>query len=80
MKIILPKNDLEEIYSAFPTNGEGFFDRETFREKKRTSQNLSDFNPILSDITYAIQDPRIVAKISELCSMNFIEPDPFFFI
>lgn len=73
---LLSKNDVEEIYSAFPTNGEGFFDRETFREKKRTSQNLSDFNPILSDITYAIQDPRIVAKISELCSMNFIEPDP----
>ena len=27
----------------------------TFR-KKSTSQNLSDFDPILSDITYAIQD------------------------
>lgn len=73
---LLPKNDVEEIYSAFPTNGEGFFDRETFREKKRTSQNLSDFNPILSDIIYAIQDPRVVAKVSKLCSMDFIEPDP----
>lgn len=73
---LMPKNDVEEIYSAFPTNGEGFFDRETFREKKRTSQNLSNFNPILSDIIYAIQDPRVVAKVSKLCSMDFIEPDP----
>ena len=73
---LLPRSDVEEIYAAFPRNGEGFFDRESFREKKRTSANLSDFNAILSDITYAIQDPRIVSKVSELCSMKSIEPDP----
>jgi len=73
---LLPQSDVEEIYAAFPRNGEGFFDRESFREKKRTSANLSDFNAILSDITYAIQDTRIVNKISELCSMKSIEPDP----
>ena len=72
----LPKNDVEEIYAAFPRNGEGFFDRESFREKKRTSADLSNFDNILSDITYAIQDPRIVTKVSKLCFMNFIEPDP----
>jgi Rps23 Pro-64 3,4-dihydroxylase Tpa1-like proline 4-hydroxylase len=73
---LLPQSDVEEIYAAFPRNGEGFFDRESFREKKRTSANLSDFNAILSDITYAIQDARVVNKISELCSMKSIEPDP----
>ena len=73
---LLPQSDVEEIYAAFPKNGEGFFDRESFREKKRTSANLSDFNAILSDITYAMQDPRIVNKVSELCSMESIEPDP----
>jgi Rps23 Pro-64 3,4-dihydroxylase Tpa1-like proline 4-hydroxylase len=73
---LLPQSDVEEIYAAFPRSGEGFFDRESFREKKRTSANLSDFNAILSDITYAIQDPRIVNKVSELCSMESIEPDP----
>jgi Rps23 Pro-64 3,4-dihydroxylase Tpa1-like proline 4-hydroxylase len=73
---LLPQSDVEEIYAAFPRNGEGFFDRESFREKKRTSANLSDFNAILSDITYAIQDPRIASKVSELCSMKSIEPDP----
>jgi len=73
---LLPQSDVEEIYAAFPRNGEGFFDRESFREKKRTSANLSDFNAILSDITYAIQDARVVNKVSELCSMKSIEPDP----
>ena len=72
----LPKNDVEEIYAAFPRNGEGFFDRESFREKKRTSADLSNFDAVLSDITFAIQDPRIIAKVSKLCMMNYIEPDP----
>lgn len=73
---LLPKEDVDEIYHAFPKNGKGFFDKESFREKKRTSRNLSDFNPILSDIIYAIQDPKVVSKVSDLCSMKNIEPDP----
>ena len=73
---LLPQSDVEDVYAAFPRNGEGFFDRESFREKKRTSANLSDFDAILSDITYAIQDARIVNKVSEICSMKSIEPDP----
>lgn len=73
---LLPQTDVDEIYAAFPRNGEGFFDRASFREKKRTSADLSKFDPILSDITYAIQDPKVVRKISALCAMNSIEPDP----
>ena len=34
---LLPEEDVNKIYNAFPKNGEGFFDRESFREKKRTS-------------------------------------------
>ena len=73
---LLPKSDVEEIYSAFPKNSYGFFDRDSFREKKRTSANLSEYDPILSDITYAFQDLRIVNKVSKLCSMKSIDPDP----
>lgn len=73
---LLPLSDVEEIYCAFPRNGDGFFDRESFREKKRTSSDLSNFEDVLSDITYAIQDLRIINKISELCSMKNIESDP----
>ena len=40
---LLPLSDVEEIYCAFPRNGDGFFDRESFREKKRTSSDLSNF-------------------------------------
>lgn len=73
---LLSQNDINKIYSAFPKNGDGFFDRESFREKKKTSANLSKYNSILSDITYAFQDTQIVEKISTICGMEHIEPDP----
>mgnify|MGYP001368300502 CR=1 FL=1 len=73
---LLPKIDVEDIYAAFPRDGEGFFSRKSFREKKSTSANLSSFNNVLSDITCAIQDPRVTDRVSELCLMNDIEPDP----
>ena len=73
---LLPKADIDEIYNAFPRDGDGFFDRESFREKKRTSASLSEFDTILSDITYAIQDPRVVNLVSEICGIEKIEPDP----
>ena len=37
---LLPQKDVEEIYNAFPRNGEGFFNKESFREKKKSSANL----------------------------------------
>ena len=73
---LLPNKDVEQIYSAFPRNGEGFFDRESFREKKRTSSDLSQYNSILSDITYAFQNQQIVSLISEIIGLEKIEPDP----
>ena len=57
---LLPKADIDEIYNAFPRDGDGFFNRESFRQKKRTSAGLSEFETILSDITYAIQEPIVV--------------------
>lgn len=73
---LLPESDVKEIYDAFPRNGEGFFDRKSFREKKRTSTDLKNYKTILSEITYAIQDSRVVSKISELTNINYLEPDP----
>ena len=73
---LLPQEDVKKIYNAFPKNADGFFDRESFREKKKTSANLSEYDDILSDITYAFQDPEIVKKISNLCGIEQIEPDP----
>jgi len=66
----------EKIYNAFPKDGNGFFNRESFREKKRTSADLSAYDKILADITYAFQEKRVVDLISKLVGFVKIEPDP----
>ena len=66
----------ENIYNAFPKDGSGFFNQESFREKKRTSADLSAYNKILSDITYSFQDKRLVDLISRIVGFDKIEPDP----
>ncbi|EED36891.1 conserved hypothetical protein [Luminiphilus syltensis NOR5-1B] len=73
---VLTKDDVNAIYNAFPKNGDGFFDRQSFREKKRTATDLSQYSPILSDITYAFQNPRVVDLITGLLELPGIEPDP----
>lgn len=73
---LLPEEMRKAVYEAFPRNGDGFFNRESFREKKRTSANLDAYDPILADITYAFQSERIVGLIAEIVGLEKIEPDP----
>lgn len=73
---LLPAAVAREIYESFPKDGNGFFSRESFREKKRTSAHLGQHAPLLGDVTYAIQDARTVQKVSELVGMTDLEPDP----
>lgn len=72
---LMPEAVAAEIYNAFPRNGEGFFSRATFREHKRTSPKFDELPPILGNMTFAIQDPRVVAKVGELTGMDLLEPD-----
>lgn len=73
---LLPDDVARAIYEAFPRDGEGFLTRKSFREHKRTSANLDQYPLILADITYALQDPRVTARISDLTGMPGLEPDP----
>ena len=73
---LLPDGVCKKIYAAFPKNAEGFFDRDSFREKKKTSASLDAYKKILSDITYAFQDKRVIDLISQYVGFEKIEPDP----
>ncbi|WP_081963297.1 2OG-Fe(II) oxygenase [Pseudomonas sp. ML96] len=65
-----------EIYEAFPKDGNGFFNRESFREKKKTSASLDTYAEILANITYALQDARVVQLVADIVGFKEIEPDP----
>jgi Rps23 Pro-64 3,4-dihydroxylase Tpa1-like proline 4-hydroxylase len=73
---LLDSSLCQSIYEAFPKDGNGFFNRDTFREKKRTSSDLDSYEKILSDITYAFQDKRIVDLIATTVGFKQLEPDP----
>lgn len=73
---LLPDAICDKIYDAFPKNGRGFFTRESFREKKRTSAHLDEYDSIIGAITYAFQDIKIINSIASLVGMKKIVPDP----
>ena len=73
---LLPLETAHAIYAAFPRNAEGFFDRASFREKKKTLTDLSGYPGILAAVTYAMQRPEVVAKVAQLVGFDHIEPDP----
>jgi Rps23 Pro-64 3,4-dihydroxylase Tpa1-like proline 4-hydroxylase len=73
---LLPGEVCRAIHTAFPRDGHGFFNRDSFRERKKTSANLDAYDPILTDITYAFQDRAIVDLVAELVGFRDIEPDP----
>jgi len=73
---LLEPTTCQSIYDAFPKDGNGFFNRESFREKKRTSADLNAYDKILADITYAFQDKRLVDLISSIIDFEKVEPDP----
>jgi Rps23 Pro-64 3,4-dihydroxylase Tpa1-like proline 4-hydroxylase len=76
---LLPIALCEQIYSSFPKNADGFYSLDSFKEKKRTSVNLDDYDPILQDITYAFQDKKIVDLIADIAGYTEIEPDPMLY-
>jgi len=72
---LLSSADADAIYSAFPRNGDGFFSRESFREKKKTNASLDQYDAILADITYAFQDPSVVRMVGDAVGFEMMEPD-----
>jgi len=72
---LLPPEVCHQIYDAFPKDASGFYSRESFREKKRTSAQLSQYAPILVEITYALQSPEVVDLVANVVGFEGIEPD-----
>lgn len=72
---LLPPEIAERIASAFPASGEMRL-MDSFRERKFTSKSLDKFDPIISDITFAFQDERVIAKVAELTNIKDAIGDP----
>lgn len=73
---LLPPEVARAIRAAFPAHAEGFFNRDSFREKKRTLTDLSGLPPILSAITYALQAPAVINAFAAIAGVEGLVADP----
>lgn len=72
---LLPLELARKIFVAYPSFAEMRF-LDSFRERKYTSKSLDKFDPLISDITFAFQDKRVIRKIAELTGIKDAVGDP----
>jgi Rps23 Pro-64 3,4-dihydroxylase Tpa1-like proline 4-hydroxylase len=72
---LLPVEIAQRIHAAFPS-ADRMRLMDTFRERKYTSKNFGEFDPVLADITFAIQDPRVISVVERITGIEQQIPDP----
>ena len=72
---LLPDDLCMNIYTSFPKDFSSFHKRSSFREKKKTSANMSLYNEIINNCLYAFQNRKVLNIISEITSIAALEAD-----
>ena len=75
---LLPAHIAAMIEDAFP-DGHAMRLMDSFRERKFTSKAFDRFDPILSDVTFAFQDRRIVEIVERVTGIEGQMPDPLLY-
>lgn len=71
---LLQENLALEIFNCFPEK-EKMREMSSFREKKYTSKNFDQFNSLLSDITFAIQETKVIKIVEEITGIKNQQAD-----
>jgi Rps23 Pro-64 3,4-dihydroxylase Tpa1-like proline 4-hydroxylase len=72
---LLPIELCNEIFLQFP-KVENMRFMSSFREQKYTSKNFDEFDPILAEITFALQDPKVIKLIETITGIKNQTADP----
>jgi Rps23 Pro-64 3,4-dihydroxylase Tpa1-like proline 4-hydroxylase len=72
---LLPDELAHRIYEKFPALEEMRL-LDSFREKKYTSKAMEKFDSLISDITFAFQDERVIEKVADLTGIKDPKGDP----
>ena len=70
-----PERVARQIYEAFPPPDKMRL-LDSFREKKYTSKDFDEFDPLMKDATFAFQDERVLGKVAELTGIEDPKGDP----
>ncbi len=71
---LLPEEIVHQIAEQFPSKKEMVL-KKSLKEDKHIGVQMNQYPPLLEEITYAFQDPRIVALIANICSIKNPIPD-----
>lgn len=71
---LLPEELALEIFQAFPDKSTMTLKR-SLRENKYVAAQMNHFAPILEEIIYAFQDPRVVKIVTEITGIQDMVPD-----
>ncbi len=72
---LLPEDLARKINAAFPPVSEMRL-LDSFRERKFTSKSLDKFDSLISDITFAFQDRRVIDAVSQITNLKDTVGDP----
>ena len=75
---LLPDEIARQVSEAFPPLSEMRF-LDSFREKKYTSKSLDKFSPLVSDITFAFQDQRVIDAVLNITGQVNAVGDPLLY-
>lgn len=71
---LLPQELALKIHQSFPEIQQTV-EKKTIRENKFVGYQMNEFDVLLEEVIYAFQEPQVVQKISEICSIESLEPD-----
>ena len=72
---LLPKDIARRFAETFPDVSQMRL-LDSFRERKYTSKSLDKFDPLISDITFAFQDKRVIDTVAEITGIIDAVGDP----
>lgn len=72
---LLPTELAEQIAARFPAPAQMRL-MDSFRERKHTSKDFESFDPLMKDITFAMQDERVLKVVERITGIAQQIPDP----
>src|SRR5262249_31000090 len=71
---LLPEDEVVRIYRSFPDPSTMGL-KKNLREHKYVSAQMNKSDPILEEIIYAFQEPKVVAAVAEITGIKEMQPD-----
>jgi Rps23 Pro-64 3,4-dihydroxylase Tpa1-like proline 4-hydroxylase len=71
---VLPADLTKQVYEHFPAP-EKMTLRRSVREYKYVGAQMDQYHPLLEELVYAFQDPRVVALIGRICGIERVFAD-----